>query len=95
MVVQDGRGNKRRSRGAESLVLKETQSDHHTDIMPSRIVPVSHGTILIVEDDAPVRGLFVRALTGAGYRVLEARNGEEAIKMFADHGAPIMPRAGR
>ena len=52
-------------------------------------MPVSNGTILIVEDDAPVPGLFVRALTGAGYRVLEARNGEEAIKMFADHGADV------
>ena len=46
-------------------------------------------TILIVEDDAPVRQLFVRALAGAGYRVHEARNGEEAIDWLDQPGAEV------
>lgn len=50
---------------------------------------MAHGTILLVEDDGPVRGLFVRALKGAGYRVIEARNGVEALDVFQEHGATI------
>ena len=38
-----------------------------------------HETILLVEDEPAVRQLFAIALTRAGYRVLEARNGQEAI----------------
>ena len=39
-------------------------------------------TILLVEDEPAVRQLFATALTRAGYKVHEARNGEEAIKLF-------------
>jgi two-component system, OmpR family, KDP operon response regulator KdpE len=37
-------------------------------------------SILIVEDDAPIRDFLRSSLSGAGYRVSEARNGEEAIQ---------------
>jgi two-component system cell cycle sensor histidine kinase/response regulator CckA len=50
---------------------------------------MANETILLVEDDGPVRGLFERALTVAGYRVIEARNGKEAVKAFDEHGAAI------
>lgn len=46
-------------------------------------------TILLVEDEPVVRQLFAHALTRAGYRVYEARNGEEAIKVFDQHGDGI------
>jgi two-component system, cell cycle sensor histidine kinase and response regulator CckA len=46
-------------------------------------------TILLVEDEPAVRQLFVLALTRAGYRVYEARNGQEALKMFDQHGDSI------
>ena len=39
-------------------------------------------TILLVEDEPAVRQLFATALTRAGYKVIEARNGEEAVKLF-------------
>ena len=39
-------------------------------------------TILLVEDEPAVRQLFRTALTRAGYRVVDAANGEEAIKQF-------------
>jgi two-component system, cell cycle sensor histidine kinase and response regulator CckA len=43
-------------------------------------------TILLVEDEPAVRHLFVQALTRAGYSVVEARNGQEAMKLFDQHG---------
>ena len=46
-------------------------------------------TILLVEDEPAVRQLFAQALTRAGYSVYEARNGQEAMKVFDEHGDAI------
>ena len=46
-------------------------------------------TILLVEDEPAVRQLFAQALTRAGYSVYEARNGQEAMKIFDQHGESI------
>jgi DNA-binding NtrC family response regulator len=46
-------------------------------------------TILLVEDEPAVRQLFASALTRAGYTVLEARNGEEAVKIFDEHRTAV------
>jgi DNA-binding NtrC family response regulator len=51
--------------------------------------PFDGETILLVEDEPAVRQLFAMALTRAGYRVIEARNGQEAMKMFDHHGDSI------
>jgi two-component system, cell cycle sensor histidine kinase and response regulator CckA len=55
-----------------------------------RAEPAGGGeTILLVEDEPAVRQLFAQALTRAGYRVHEARNGQEAVKVFDQHGDSI------
>jgi CheY-like chemotaxis protein len=46
-------------------------------------------TILLVEDEPAVRQLFATALSRAGYTVFEARNGEEAVKVFDAHADAI------
>jgi CheY-like chemotaxis protein len=46
-------------------------------------------TILLVEDDARVRDVTARALRGAGYRVLEASSGEEALEAAAGAVPPV------
>jgi two-component system, cell cycle sensor histidine kinase and response regulator CckA len=46
-------------------------------------------SILLVEDEPAVRQLFAQALIRAGYRVYEARNGQEAMKLFEQHGDSI------
>ncbi|MGH9720552.1 MAG: response regulator [Bryobacteraceae bacterium] len=42
-------------------------------------------TVLLVEDEAPVRDYVRTVLTGAGYRIIEAANGEEATRASAKH----------
>ena len=46
-------------------------------------------TILLVEDEPAVRQLFAQALIRAGYRVFEARNGQEALQLFEQHGDAV------
>ena len=46
-------------------------------------------SILLVEDEPAVRQLFALALTRAGYKVYEARNGQEALKIFDQYGDAI------
>jgi hypothetical protein len=46
-------------------------------------------TILLVEDEPAVRQLFAHALSRAGYSVFEARNGQEAVRLFDQHGDAI------
>ncbi len=66
------------------------------------IAPGGSETILIVEDNDSVRELVQRILQQHGYRVLEAENGEDALRMSKAYGGPIdllitdvvMPRMG-
>ncbi|MEN3340431.1 MAG: hypothetical protein V7647_4107 [Acidobacteriota bacterium] len=46
-------------------------------------------TVLLVEDNESVRALAFQALTRAGYRVIEAANGEEGIRAAQEQGDSI------
>ncbi len=46
-------------------------------------------TVLLVEDEDAVRLFGSRALRNKGYRVLEASDGEEALDVINEYGAPI------
>jgi two-component system cell cycle sensor histidine kinase/response regulator CckA len=50
---------------------------------------IASETLLLVEDETGVRQLAKRILGKAGYRVLEAANGEDAERLFAFHGGSI------
>lgn len=39
-------------------------------------------TILVIDDEQQVRTLLRQALTGAGYEVVEAKNGREGLKQY-------------
>jgi two-component system cell cycle sensor histidine kinase/response regulator CckA len=47
------------------------------------------GTILLVEDEDPVRAVNARALSARGYTVLEAASGLEALRIIEERGAPV------
>jgi two-component system cell cycle sensor histidine kinase/response regulator CckA len=47
------------------------------------------GTVLLVEDEDPVRIFGARALRNKGYKVLEAKSGEDALETIRDGGQQI------
>ena len=54
-----------------------------------RVLHHGKGTILVVEDDAGVRGMVVLSLRHLGYHVLESATGEEALRLWAERGRDI------
>ncbi len=46
-------------------------------------------TILIAEDEAPLRNLMCRLLAGEGYEVLCAEDAEEALRLEEEHEGAI------
>ncbi|MEW6669002.1 MAG: PAS domain S-box protein [Thermodesulfobacteriota bacterium] len=61
----------------------EPATEHvHTDATGSE-------TILLVEDEDHLEKLAASILTRSGYRVLEARNGEDALAVSGAHNGPI------
>jgi CheY-like chemotaxis protein len=75
--------------------------DHVEEARPGAI-PRGKETILVVEDEAAVRELACEFLKSAGYSVLEAKNGAEALETIARDTTTIhlvladmiMPRMG-
>jgi CheY-like chemotaxis protein len=47
------------------------------------------GTILLAEDEGGVRGFIVESLELAGYQVVEARNGAEALRLLEGMAGPV------
>ena len=79
----------------------EAQPDAVPGISREEIVRGGTETILLAEDEEAIRALAERILTGFGYSVLVARNGEEAIEMSRENKNivlavldVVMPRKG-
>jgi CheY-like chemotaxis protein len=53
------------------------------------VLPPGRETILLVEDEEPVRVLSRYILLGCGYRVLEAWQGEDAVRLAAEAAGPL------
>jgi two-component system, cell cycle sensor histidine kinase and response regulator CckA len=54
-------------------------------VAPRAAVVPGRGTVLVAEDEEGVRSLVRRVLEGAGYRVIEANDGDDAIRLFDEH----------
>jgi PAS domain S-box-containing protein len=62
--------------------LVDAVADPATPVMPNP-VRASGGTVLVAEDDPLVRGIIGRSLTEAGFTIIEAANGREALDKAA------------
>jgi two-component system cell cycle sensor histidine kinase/response regulator CckA len=54
------------------------------DAVPAVEDLAGHGNILLVEDEDAVRVFAARALTNKGYKVMQARTGEQALDILRD-----------
>ena len=68
-------------------VERVTEATEKTDDAPTPVGGTE--TILVAEDEEIVRDLTVRVLERSGYTVLEAKNGEEALRLFETHKEEI------
>jgi signal transduction histidine kinase len=67
-------------------------SDDAPALRGRAVLPPESGrgeTILVVEDEDPVRTLLRRILVDHGYRVLEARDGADGLRRSQEHGGEI------
>lgn len=46
--------------------------------------------IMVVDDDAGIRRTLQILLTKAGYEVIQARDGSEAVRLWRDHGGDLV-----
>jgi signal transduction histidine kinase/ligand-binding sensor domain-containing protein/CheY-like chemotaxis protein len=93
-----------RGRGTTFTVYlpKVDQPATPTPKSDEQVIPRGTETVLLVEDEPLVRQIAESALLGQGYHVLQAENGEEALRVAAAHGKYIalvltdvvMPRMG-
>jgi CheY-like chemotaxis protein len=88
-----------------ALLLPRTDDTTDRTPTPKNLVPPQQrgsGTILIAEDERALRRLSATVLGQAGYRTLEASDGQQALDMFTLHAHTIvmvitdvvMPRMG-
>ncbi len=66
------------------LPLIKTRLDEKHDVTLAKIKKGTE-TVLVAEDDTQVRELIKEVLNGFGYTVLEAHDGESALKVFSEH----------
>jgi PAS domain S-box-containing protein len=80
-------------RGSRFKVFFPAQLEAATAPEPETVdgrLPRGKGeTVLVVDDEAPIRKIVNVMLTRFGYRVLLAENGEEAAQIYAQQGSEI------
>lgn len=71
-------------------VMKPVSPDSLLAEVARAVRPRAAATVVVAEDDDDLRGVLAQALTRAGYRVLEARDGAEALALVDQHPVDLM-----
>ena len=69
----------------EIFLPRATESIKTIEQPPITLVPGNGETILIADDEQAIRELLTAELTSAGYHVLSAANGAEALALLREH----------
>ena len=72
--------------GAQSKRVQKDSGAESASLEPPKDL-AGHGLVLLVEDEDAVRVFAARALKNKGYKVLEARTGEQALDILRDQPA--------
>lgn len=67
------------------LPVGRSSSTESPSSTPAKKIQGGTETILLVEDERPLRALIKKVLETYGYKVLEAANGREALEKWAQH----------
>ncbi|MEA3244943.1 MAG: MASE1 domain-containing protein [Gemmatimonadota bacterium] len=70
-------------------VAAEPEAATTDDLARADAVPRGTETVMIVEDQTGVRKAAARVLRSAGYQVVEARDGDDALRRISDPGARV------
>lgn len=71
------------------IYLPATSAATEKELVTSAPPQEGHETILLIEDDATLRQLMKGVLEQFGYRVIEAVDGEEGLRLFMECGEQI------
>ncbi len=71
------------------LPAVDVDDREQTPQLTQKIVPGGTETILLAEDNRPVRDLTAMVLKNAGYQVYAAADGQEAMELFTQHADEI------
>jgi two-component system cell cycle sensor histidine kinase/response regulator CckA len=71
---------------SDQTVAEPALPDRQTGPGPAATAGGAVGSVLLVEDEAPVRAFAGRALRMRGFTVVEAENAEEALRILDDRG---------
>jgi signal transduction histidine kinase len=71
------------------LPLIAAELPKETEPLPSATSILGNETLLLAEDDELVRNMMTSVLAEAGYTVIEAVNGEDAVQKFRDNSTSI------
>ena len=71
------------------LLPPDAEAEAHALTMEFTLAPEGARTVLLVEDEEPVRKVAAMMLEELGFSILEAANGREALTQFADRREEI------